>query len=73
MSLVSVDIECLPNNVWSGLLHLGTHDSSEFVSFTVIPFCVSLDGWNHHVSTRGFVVARFVARGALECWFELLL
>ena len=36
VSFVSVDIECQPNNVWSGLLkHLGTHDSSEPVQFAV--------------------------------------
>ena len=67
VSFVSVDIECQPNSVWSSLKHLGTHDSSELVPFAV------LDGWNHHVSARCFVVARFVARSALVCWFELLL
>ena len=68
---VSVDFERQPNKVWSGLKHLGTHDLSEFVPFAVS--LLSLDGWNHHVSARGFVVARFVARSALVCWFELLL
>ena len=68
-----MDIECQPNNVWSGLKHFGTHDSSEFVPFAVFPFVCLLMVGNHHVSTRWFVVARFVARGPLECWFELLL
>ena len=67
-----MDIECQANNVWSSLKHLGTHDLSEFVPYAVSLF-VSLDGWNHHVSARCFVVARFVLRSALVCWFELLL
>ena len=45
VSFVSVDIECQPNNVWSGLKHLGTHDSSEFVPFAVFPFvCLLMVG-----------------------------
>ena len=44
VSFVSVDIECQPNNVWSSLKHLGTHDLSEFVPFAVSLLCLLLVG-----------------------------
>ena len=44
VSFVSVDIECQPNNVWSSLKHLGTHDSSEFVPFAVSLLCLLMVG-----------------------------
>ena len=40
-----MDIERQPNDVWSGLKHLGTHDSSQFVPFAVFPFvCLLMVG-----------------------------
>ena len=36
--------ECQPNNVWSSLKHLGTHDSSEFVPFAVSLLCLLMVG-----------------------------
>ena len=64
---------CQPNNVWRGLKHLGTHDSSEFVPFAAFPFVCFLMVGTIMSPHAGFVVARFVARGALECCLELLL
>ena len=39
-----MDIECQPNNVWSSLKHLGTHNSSEFVPFAVSILCLLMVG-----------------------------
>ena len=36
--------ECQPNNVWSSLKHLGTHDLSEFVPFAVSLLCLLMVG-----------------------------
>ena len=44
VSFVSVDIECQPNNVWSSLKHLGTHDLSDFVPFAVSLLCLLMVG-----------------------------
>ena len=39
-----MDFERQPNNLWSGLKHLGTHDSSEFVPFVVSLLCLLMVG-----------------------------
>ena len=62
VSFVSVGFDRQPNHEGSGMKHLVTHDLSEFVPFAVSLLCLLMS----------FVVARFVARSALVCWFELL-
>ena len=39
-----MDIERTPNNVWSSLQHLGTHDFSEFVPFAESLLCLLMVG-----------------------------
>ena len=39
-----MDMECQPNNVWSGLKHLATHDFSEFLPFAVSFLCLLMVG-----------------------------
>ena len=43
-SFVSFDFERQPNNVWSGLKHLGTHDLSEIIPFAVSLLCLLMVG-----------------------------
>ena len=44
VTCVSVDFERQPNNVWSGLKHLGTHDLSVFLPFAVSLQCILMVG-----------------------------